>query len=45
MEAIEALQVAGYNMSAALGEGNTRFGVIQDPQWPSHQLDVTVVVP
>jgi len=45
MQAIEALQVAGYNMSAALGQGNTRFGVIQDPQWPSHQLDATVVVP
>jgi hypothetical protein len=45
MQAIEALQVAGYNMSAALGQGNTRFGVIQDTQWPSHQLDPTVVVP
>ncbi len=45
MEALGALNVAGYNMSAALAQGLTRFGVVTDPGNPVHQMDGTVVVP
>ena len=45
MEAIGELNVAGYNMGAALAQGLTRFGVLTDSSNPVHQMDGTVVVP
>jgi hypothetical protein len=45
MQAIKALAVAGYNMSAAISQQTTRFGVIVDANHPGRQLDETLVVP
>jgi hypothetical protein len=43
--AIEALQAAGYDMSAALGQLSARFGIIKNASAPSNQFDPTVSVP
>jgi hypothetical protein len=44
-QAIAELNVVGYDMSAALAQEATRFGVLNDSGHPSRILDATVVVP